>query len=412
MEDKSILSSPFYAVSSPLPSPPVRWLFTILGAAIVMAFSPPFVLAARQCRALVEISNDLFLVEETGATTVRFTNDGVQKLFPALAPDGSKVAFGLTGAPQQFRVVTASSQQGTFPAIDAADTAAAVSLVGVAWSTSAILGLEKHLGPRANRFEFYQIPADLSSSLRQLTRPSVGEVCILLPTGKRVACLQGDRVAVNNKTQFSNDGFTGATQLDTVTIPLGVSVSTQGTPQFQVQVKSLVDGVLLRVTPPTGVWTESRVAKGEVFALPLDDQVFGFSPTDIDIIAGRVTVSVLKSLFGLQVFDQVLAGNRTSLALVQRRGTQATLILMRGKKKLGEALLPIPESLSSLRFLTDTTLLFATAQRFGTFTVAPPQPGTSQLQLGPISELPHTLTVNLPNGPVSATVLDWSCTVP
>jgi hypothetical protein len=66
-----------------------------------------------------------------------------------------------------------------------------------------------------------------------------------------------------------------------------------------------------------------------------------------------------------------------------------------------------------MRFTERSTLAFETYARFGEVAIKVVEPseedGTPTVQLGPITELPRTLTVNLANGPIRSPVLGWSC---
>ncbi|MGH6836378.1 MAG: hypothetical protein ACREC9_12720 [Methylocella sp.] len=57
-----------------------------------------------KCNALVQVTNDLYLVNDSGATIARFTTDGLPKQSTSISPNGHKVAFISAAAQNTFVV--------------------------------------------------------------------------------------------------------------------------------------------------------------------------------------------------------------------------------------------------------------------------------------------------------------------
>jgi len=383
------------------------------------------------CEALVQVGNDLYLVDGDGASLARFTSDGLPKHSASLAPDGGMVAFIPDAAPSTFTVADRKGASNSYSADklgqhhrsrEARDASNATggTFVGVAWATRDIVRLDFHVSPSSDRFEFYKVPKDLSSRLRAAADSSVGVACVIAPREDDVACIQGNDIVVDGKAVYSDNGFTGAPQQDSLTLPVGGSAPVQGIPGLEVEVVSITAGITLRVTLPTGNWTESRVDPGDFLPVQLADQTLGFFPTVTDATKGIVQIVVLSSTTGQTVFNRAIAWRLRDggVAVVQNTGTGPALTFLspkdrRGWGVLGQAPLGVQDPVESMRFVTPRLLYFETPGQFGIVPAAIVRSTSGPvLQVGAIATLPSSLTVNVTDTPVSTPALTWACRLP
>jgi len=383
------------------------------------------------CDALVQVANDLYLVDSDGASLARFTSDGLPKHSASLAPDGSMVAFIPDAAPSTFTVADSKGGSNSYPAdkLDkhhksraarGASDATGGTFVGVAWATRDIVRLDWHVSPSSDRFEFYRVPRDLPSWLREAAGSSVGAVCAIASREDDVACIQGNDIVVDGKVVYSDSGFTGAPQQDSLTLPVGGSASVQGIPGLEVEVVSIASGITLRVTLPTGNWTESRVDPGDFLPVQLADQTLGFFPTVTDATNGIVKIVVLSSTTGQNVFNRAIAWRLRDrgIAVVQNSGAGPALTLLTPKGRsgwgvLGQAPMGVQAPVESMRFVTPRLLYFETQAQFGIVPAAIVRSSSGPvLQVGAIATLASSLTVNVTGTPISTPALTWACRPP
>ncbi len=337
------------------------------------------------CSALVEVANDLYLVDATGKSLTQFTSDGSPKDSPSLAPDGSKVAFIPSTLPNTFTVADASGRSNSYPAVipghdddsgnsTSSSNSPTAPLIGVDWAAEDVVRLDKHIGKDTDRFEFYKLPETNFSSPRRAAR----------------SALAG-----------------------------GVAAPIQGVPGVQVKVTSIVGGVTLYVTLPTGNWIQSRVNPGDFLTVKLEHQTLGLFPT---IAGGVVKVAVLSSTPGPDAFNSPLAwwlrdrdDDDRSLVIVTNSATGPMLTVLRAEddhrtRVLAQAPLSLQGSVNVMRFVTPSLLYLETFSTFGIVPVQITRVGPSQeLQIGPIATLVRNLTVNTTRTPVTVPVITWAC---
>jgi hypothetical protein len=187
---------------------------------------------------------------------------------------------------------------------------------------------------------------------------------------------------------------------------------------------SLDGGITLRVTLPSGEWTQSQVQQGEAVAVVVDGKPYGFVPVVLDSKKQLVTVNVVsgddsKSFSAVAWYQ----GSGESLMVVRRAGGAQSLLLLRPGEHassnahawvaVSSVPLPIRGDMSAIRLEAGHQLAFRTSEGFGTLpvSVTPPtnKDGPWTLTVGAASLRPTTLPVNVSGAVVAAPVLDWSC---
>jgi hypothetical protein len=397
----------------------VLLLFGIVGIILLLPTTAPSqVPPGLSCNALVQVANDFYLVDQTGASVARFTNDGLAKQSAALAPDGSEVAFILGASSNSFTVADRTGTIHMYTVPSSSDDGGGGSgsvLIGVAWAANGIVRLDKHIGKNTERFEFYAVTP---TGLTETADPGLGSVCVLQPSEDDVACLQGNDVLVGPKIVYSDNGFTSAPQVGSLTLTVGASAPIKAVPGLQVQVTSIVAGVTLHVTLPTGNWIESRVNPGDSMIVPLEDQTLALLPTIIDPTQGIVTIVVRSNTGGPNAFDNALAWGLTDvdgLALIKNAAAGRSLVFLKPGKRpwsvLGQAAVDIREPVNAMRFVTPSLLYFETYAHFGIVPASVIHSASGPvLQVGTIATLPNNLTVQVTGSGVSTPVLTWACT--
>src|ERR1044072_4197472 len=110
------------------------------GSISVAHAAQPSASEAPTCNALVDVTNDLFLVDENGALIRRFTNDGLPKRSASLAPDQNRVAFIPDMARHAFNVVNGDGLQRSVSVPNKVRVAG--EFVGVSWSSDDVVRLQ------------------------------------------------------------------------------------------------------------------------------------------------------------------------------------------------------------------------------------------------------------------------------
>ncbi|MGH6857650.1 MAG: hypothetical protein ACRECP_08420 [Methylocella sp.] len=382
-----------------------------------------------KCNALVQVTNDLYLVNDSGASLARFTTDGLPKLSASLAPDGHRVAFIPAAANNTFVVADYKLRKTSYPATISDrsgpdNSTSNATLVGVTWATSDTVRLDKHIGKDTDRFEFYNVPDDLPPRLHRASPPGFGAVCVLKPRSDDVACLQGNDVVINSSIIYSDNLFADAVPMDSLTLAVGGSAPVKGFPGLRVQLKSISAGITLRVTLPNGNWIQSRVRPGDFLTVQLEDQTLALVPTAP--INGTVKITVLSNNSGANAFDNALAwqfsrsddddrDNGKSFAVIKDTAAGLSLAFLEPTKRghwgvLAHAPLDLATPVNTMRFVTPTSLYFETSAEFGIVPVSLSRSDAGvALQAGSITELPNSLAVNVTGSPLTTPVLAWAC---
>jgi hypothetical protein len=377
-----------------------------------------------QCRALVEVHNDLFLVSSDGLPILRFASDGKPKQSISLAPNGRRVAYLLADEQQTFRIAANTKTNYSFSAADlAADRSdkaltlyQTAPLISVNWIDSYTIKLARHIGPTASRFEFYRVPPKSSHKLSEISKPSVGEICSVTPYGDHVACIQGSDIVIDNAVVYSANSAVPTSKASSIKLKVGSIEATNTDPNLRVQVTSLVGGANLLVNLPTGTWVASRLTSKRAFLVTLEDKLFSFRPASIDLKRRLVRLDVTVEPQGAKSFERVIAWTRKGkeIVVIRRRDEETKLQLLRrsGRRLVGIAsgLLNIAEPIHDLWFLTPSVIMYETNRGFGeaVLKVVTKRRGPPVIQIKQ-NILSRILSVKLDNATLKSPVRGWSC---
>ncbi len=237
--------------------------------------------ASSECQALIQHAHDFYSIDPAGEIQHRFTDDGVDKRFLAVSPDGGIVVYepaddtgagrslvlvGENGATRSVRLTdaVANSIPGAGqPGVDEVQITPEWFLQA-AWTGHSTLALAFH-GGRDNRlFRFADLSGDLELRPLSMTASAWGVDCSSDFSGRRFACATANEVLADGVRLFGLDPMLGAQPLPEVVLALDETASVQG---FTVELRALDQGATLRVTLSSGAWTESRLASGDIMTV-------------------------------------------------------------------------------------------------------------------------------------------------
>lgn len=260
------------------------------------------------CKALVRSRTGLYLVAADGVPADHFPPVEISPWSEvALSPSGSRIAFIPRSAPDTFVVMDNKGRSLNFPADRPAPNSTRNShddpsftsmaqLIGISWGSDGVIRLEKNLWKNASRFEFYRF-AGRSNHLIQVARPDWGTTCVTSPVGGRVACLDENFIKVDGRTVFSADRSAASHLAGSITLGVGESAFIPGTSNLSVQVLSVSTQAALRVTFPTGYWSEEYVPVGVAMDVDADSGKTNLElvPSALDPASGKVTLNVFST---------------------------------------------------------------------------------------------------------------------
>jgi len=375
------------------------------------------------CKALVEISNNLWLVNPDGSVIKQVTNDSQFRTAAALNPAGNLIAFSGKNSPMDVTVLDAS---GRF--IEDVDVRAADAIMQLDWINSSLLLAEEHLNPNASRFHWIRFGPGNSASVLH-TAPAEGSTCAASPDAKEMACVLGAAaLELNGRTVFvATDAIASATTVQAIDVAVGTGVTTSTSPAFRVDVLG-IDGatVHLKITSSDGLWTEQYVPAGSSMDVQLGDGAdrtpqYVVLPT-VSTNSGVVHLSILKSDTGAYSFEGGIAwspsGKRLALVEANPAGQRFWVLLNRhmGRAAISghgavdaREVLPIDGPVRSIVFTSDTHLrIEGASQVFDKDIPADGKvPAGGPYLVGPA--MPQQLTVKVGAANSIGEVKGWSC---
>lgn len=404
----------------------IRLISTVLVGVLAYAVSCHAVAQASlgACQALVRFKNDLWFARSDGSMVAQLTKDGAVKPAVAMSPDGSMIAYSGKAPPADVSLIGSSGAALMDVNLQAQD-----AIVGLKWTSSNMLVASEHVSPTSARSYFLNVPTSpFTTSVSVLSSGQLGGNCAMSRNGSNTACIQGDALAINDKTVYYLESpFTQATVLQTINIAPGASVTTDTNPSFVISVQDADKSVAtLRITTPDGQSQQSSVANGNVYPITL------FNPTSssygvrvaISPNAGTVTLSILKSSQGNSSFEAGpiwdVSGRRVAFIETNSAG-QRWLTLV--NKNLGNAdqnnqglggidaheLLPIAGPVTSISFISDTTITVVGQNQV--FTQSIPAAGKIP------TDTPYSISAAMPaqvimftaGAPITVPVIGWKC---
>lgn len=239
------------------------------------------------CLALIQHAHDFYSIDPAGGIQHRFTDDGVDKHFLALSPDGEIVIYesvddtgadrslvltGKNGATRSVRLTDVLINSIPGAEQSSVDEVQIVPewFLQVAWTGHSALALAFH-GGRDNRlFRFADLSRDLELRPLSMAASAWGVDCSADFTGRRFACATANEVLADGVRLFGLNPMLGAQPLPEMLLALDEAATVQG---FTVELRALDQGASLRVTLSSGAWTESRLSSGEVMTVRDGDHV-------------------------------------------------------------------------------------------------------------------------------------------
>jgi len=321
------------------------------------------------CSALVEMNNDLWFASSNGNLTQQLTRDGKMKFSTALSPNGKVIAY----SGESFNGVTLLDESGRL--LGQVDIGTKDAITNLEWTSPNLLQASEHVGPSSSRFHFLKISTNnYNGAILLPSSPAEGLSCELAPNGRDVACAVRDAITLDGREIFyAPSGFDSAMTIQNLDATVSTTTSLQSIPGVNVTVvDASSDTIHLKLMLPNGSWQEQYVKPGETMHVDLGNgTLYGIKPT----LSGDdqvVLLSVLQSATGAGFIESGpvwdVSGRR--LAFVEGNGIgQRTLVIL--NKELGasainknamqgaidgQTVLPIMGPISSIEFLTDTSL--------------------------------------------------------
>jgi hypothetical protein len=379
---------------------------------------------ASSCEALVQVTNNLWLVKADGSPIAQVTNDAQFKTAAALNPSGNLIAFAGKDAPMDVTLVDAGGRL-----VGDVDLKASDAITGLKWLNPNLLSAQEHVGPEASRYHFVQLGAANAVTVLQVPAAD-GSSCAASPSANDVACLVGAvAVELNGRRIYTTPSVLPfATTVEQIDAAVGTSVTTSTSPQFRVDVGRISAGnvVQLRVTTADGLWTEQYVPAGDALNVAFSDTTdatprYAVLPT-VTSNTGVVRLAILRLPASDYALEGGIAwdprGKRMAVVAVSPGGQRSWLLL---NKEMGQAAavgtgaidanepLPIAGPVQSIAFTSDTHLrIVGASQVFDKDIPAQgkvPSGGAYTLS----SALPQKLTVNVGGTTAVVDVKGWSC---
>jgi len=310
------------------------WMIVIIWSRLASAQ-----IESQKCEALVQLQNDLWLVQQDGNPLSRLTNDGMSKFASAISPDGTRIGYSWGSSGNNVRLV---DNNGGY--LGDIDFSVRDAITDLKWINANLLRAAEHVAPTYSKYYFVNVPtdSDFSRKLRQVAQAE-GSNCTLSSIHRKVACVQGDTITINNKIiYYVPDKFTAKTVLQTLNIDLGAAIITATDPSFKLEVKEIYDKtVALKVTSPDGLWKLEYVRIGDTMPVTVvgydsaggRPSIYGFTPTIDNKKSGFVTVKVSKSTTGSFYFEGDIAwdlhGRHIAAVEANDAGQRSLLILDR-----------------------------------------------------------------------------------
>lgn len=375
------------------------------------------------CRALVRSANALYLVNSDGTPQAHFAPPVSANQQVTLAPSGHVIAYVSNGS-DQFNLAYDDGAIYSFPAMNPAPNSTPnthdvsglynrASLMAVSWGYSDVIRLQKHVGKDGDRFEFYRFAGN-SGHLIEAAVPSFGISCAASPKGRNVACVHGDDIELDGKVIFSSDSNISGSQVGSYLLGTGDSAAIDAMPGASVQVRSISNGITLRVTLPSGAWQDMRVIAGDNMSATFGDQQLLIRPTVPNPVSGKVTVNVFASAVSSIGLIGAIAWTPDGNSIVSLRRTQnGPELLMIAQ---GDTLAWKVVAQSSIGRYSDTNVLLFVSPTFiyyqgpsGAGLVPVSSDLSAGVQFGNPVPLPATMALKLDQTVTTLPVLAWSC---
>lgn len=328
------------------------------------------------CRALIDIQNDLWFVKPDGSPVLQLTHDGRQKYtVGGVSPDGEMIAYLDESFGQDGTLINEDITliDVTGKLLSKINLHAEGGITGLAWINAKLLQAGEHISPHSSSFHFVEVPNGGLHLISLQELPTVeGVSCTPSPNYRDIACISSlyrDGISLNGNDRdiySTTDSFVSAVELQTLDIAVGSTVTTTTVPPFKLEVTEIVDNqVGLKVVTPDDLLQNQTIfpmfiAHDYTMPVPIKDPdspdeipptVYGFtaaikhheheqrgrgrnsSEEKEDRKAAIVTVHVLKSVTGAYSLEGDLAwspdGRRIATVEKNDLGQRSLVLLNR-----------------------------------------------------------------------------------
>lgn len=373
------------------------------------------------CSALLKIKDDLWFFNSNGKLTQRLTWDGRMKYAVALSPNGKVIAYSGVS----FNGVTLLDASGRV--LGQVDVGTKDAITNLVWVGTNLLQVGEHVNPSTSQFHFLQISSDSYNGATLLpTTTTQGQSCQLAPNGRDVACTVSDAITLNNHEIFyAPTGFDSAVTIQNIQAIISTTIALKSVPGVSVTVvDASPETIHLKLTLPDETWQEHYTTPGNTIPIHFGDEtLYGIKP----MLSGDsqvVLLSVVQSTTGASFIETGpvwdVSGRR--LAFVQANGIgqrELTVLnkelgtgainknVMRGAID-GQTMLPIAGPISTIQFLTDTSLKVIGPQQIYLATI-PAQGKIRDWKYTLSDTLPTQLNVQTGTASQLFDVIGWTC---
>lgn len=329
------------------------------------------------CRALAESDGDIFLT--TGGTgfgsveVIQALPDTIQpENHPTLSPDGSRIAYVLSGNALTVAVRDATGFTISFSADPRqvgdlyGTTGSALGLyvppearriTQLLWTSKDVLrvGLEAARG--FIQFVFLKVPNTEALRSKGLSAPvspvrfaqELAYDCRDTPDSHLMACAYPYGISLAGSNAYGVENIDRAAPIATATGRVDIPFRNVAGPEFSFLVRGVQSSAVgtpteatLRVTLPNGEWSEQRIAPGSLVSVGWDDSFYAFDLSVQDANSGNVSVRTYRELGShisrIAWVSTYLATAPLSLAVLERRAEVTTLKVMQPSATLPLAL--------------------------------------------------------------------------
>lgn len=176
--------------------------------------------AKDDCKLLVQVDNDLWIVDRDGRLYQRLTYDGMLKTAATWSPDGQYIAYSIgtpIGEEKAIIIVDMTGREVSKIIVDPKKSDDPIRFIDrIVWEKPTILWLSLSVGPHGGYIDILK----LDPSLRYLHKKRIGTLgwgCELSPNQQHIACVQEIfengksvsflRIYETSKKEFPEDAF-------------------------------------------------------------------------------------------------------------------------------------------------------------------------------------------------------------
>ncbi|MCH7342744.1 hypothetical protein LZ017_05045 [Pelomonas sp. CA6] len=363
------------------------------------------------CAALVEGNGKLYATTSDGKILNQFPTNARDKSNISLSPDFKKVSFQSTTEPQYLSIINAA---GVSSKIYIAGNMYS-NLFESTWDSEDLLQIRHRYGHIQDKFSFIYVDEAPSLHIKPSHIRTDSAACQAHGRPVSIACITEGVVEINSERIYTPNKFAQGKSrtLAVHKIHVGTGIYTQTAPSFHIELISIKDGITLKLSSPTGYSSTSRINEGEVFDIPLGDDIYGVTAKVLDSRTGIVEAKLLKSGYNSTIAETAIAWKgKGKVVIFERLHSGDSLVIINTTYPHQHTKFPasLPMSISYMKFISPSKIFFKGSP--DEFTL-----GTINLNnsngnvIESIEVLPRLLAVKSEDEPLPLPVLDWVCGV-